>query len=134
MNPPFLALAAPSAASLPGLALVWFVVTGRKMSSFEQGWRAFSSVAQYFLPFYILGAFVYGFVLWHVLRWLGFLSLPGFLIGSVVPVVIALAVDASSRGLAPGTQWVFLIFAFPCLLMGATLWLFTIGPWGTHAA
>ena len=123
--PPLIALVAAATCSVPGLALSYFLVSGHKQS-LGKALLGFKAVALYFLPFYILGAFVFGGLLWIALTRLGQLNLAGFLIGSLVPVVVALLVDMLIRGYGAGTHIALLAFGLPCLLMGFALWLFGV--------
>jgi hypothetical protein len=117
---------AAAIASIPGLAVSYYLVSGRNTTSFEHVLAGFLSVAAWLLPIYVVGAFVYGFVLSMGLRVLGWVSLPGFLLGAVVPVVLFLVVDVLIRGYSPGTHIALVAFGLPCLVMGFTLWLFTV--------
>jgi hypothetical protein len=122
---PLLALFAAAMASLPGLALSYYLISGRKQS-LDQALAGFEAVASYFLPFYLVGAIAFGAVLWWALRRLGQLNLAGFLLGSLVPVVVALAIDAAIRGYGGGTHVAFVAFGLPCLVMGFVLWFFAV--------
>lgn len=123
--PPFIALAVAAACSVPGLALSYYLVSGHKQS-FARALLGFKAVAAYFLPFYMLGAFLFGVVLWFALARLGQLNLPGFLVGSLLPVVIALLVDMLVRGYGTGTHVALFAFGLPCLVMGFALWAFSV--------
>jgi hypothetical protein len=113
--PPIAALTAASAASIPGLLVSHYLVTGHKMS-----------LATWLLPIYIVGAFVYGAALWLVLKALGQLNLAGFLIGSLAPVVIYLLADTVIRGYGAGWHIALFAFGVPCLFMGFALWFFSL--------
>jgi hypothetical protein len=123
--PPIAALTAASAASIPGLLVSHYLVTGHKMS-LQSAWASFISVATWLLPIYIVGAFVYGAALWLVLKALGQLNLAGFLIGSLAPVVIYLLADTVIRGYGAGWHIALFAFGVPCLFMGFALWFFSL--------
>jgi len=123
--PPIAALIAASIASIPGLLVSHYLVTGHKMS-LASAWASFISVATWLLPIYIVGAFVYGLVLWLVLKAIGQLNLAGFLLGSLVPAVIFLAADTLIRGYGAGWHVALIAFGVPCLFMGAALWFFSV--------
>lgn len=131
--PPFIALIAAAVASIPGFALSYYLVSGRRFESASLAWAGFMGTAPRLLPIYIAGAFVYGLILWVVLRAIGQLNLPGLLIGSVVPVfVIVLGHVVARGGVGPGLHIVLFAFSLPCLVMSFALWLFSIGwPRGT---
>lgn len=123
--PPLLALLAAAVASVPGLALSYWLVSGYKQP-FVKAVAGFQTVATYFIPFYIVGALVFGAVLWFVLAKLGQLNLPAFLVGSLVQVVVALVVDSLVRGYGAGTHVALFAFGVPALLMGFALWAFSV--------
>ncbi len=123
--PPLLALVAAAIASVPGLALSYWLVSGHKQS-FAKALAGFQTVAFYFIPFYFVGAIVFGALLWFVLAKLGQLNLPAFLVGSLVPVALVLVVDMLLRGYGAGTHVALFAFALPAVVMGIALWAFSV--------
>jgi|CXWL01.2.fsa_nt_gi hypothetical protein len=123
--PPLLALVAAAVASMPGLALSYWLVSGHKQS-FAKALVSFQTVALYFIPFYIVGALVFGALLWLVLVKLGQLTLPAFLVGSLVPVVLVLAINMLLRGYGAGTHLALVAFGLPAVVMGFALWAFSV--------
>jgi hypothetical protein len=123
--PPLLALLAAAAASVPGLAVSYWLVSGHKQS-LAKALAGFQAVALYFIPFYLVGAIVFGTLLWFALVKFGQLNLPAFLIGSLVPVVLALLVDTLIRGYGAGTHVALLAFGLPALAMGFSMWAFSV--------
>jgi hypothetical protein len=126
--PPIFSLIAAAIASIPGLALSYYIVSGRRFASAAQAWAGFMATASRLLPIYITGAFLYGLVLWFMLRAINQLNLPGLLVGSVVPVFVIVLGHAVTRRGGPGSGLHIVLFAFslPCLVMAFTLWLFSI--------
>lgn len=132
--PPILALIAAAVASIPGFALSYYIVSGRRFASASQAWAGFVATASRLLPIYIAGAFVYGLVLWFVLRAINQVNLPSLLIGSVVPVFVIVLGHAAMRhgGPGPGLHIVLFAFSLPCLVMAVAMWLFLVRwPHGT---
>ena len=123
--PPLLALVAAAVASVPGLALSYWLVSGHKLP-LAKAVAGFQAVAFYFIPFYLIGALIFGALLWFALTKLGQLNLPAFLVGSLVPVVVALLVDMLLRGYAGGTHVAFFAFGVPAVVMGFALWAFSV--------
>ena len=120
--PPIWALITAALASVPGLLLSFAIVSGRNMRSLEQFLDGFMAVALWYLPLYLIGAFIYGALLWYVLRLLGALNLFAFLLGAVIPVAVVLIIDGLVNRFAPGTLVAFIAFAIPALVMGLALW------------
>lgn len=130
--PPLSALIAAALASVPGFALSFYLLNGRRLPA-AQAWAAFAANAPVVLPIYGIGALLYGTVLWLVLRAIGHLHLSGLLIGSVVPVLVLVFGHIIMRGGAgPGLPVVLFGLCLPCLIMAFALWCFAVRwPLGT---